>query len=223
ILYLKDVIKRVYDSPDTQTTERVNSMMRRPVLCPDSKPVDALLKEMQLKRVHLVIVVDEFGGTAGMATIEDILEEIVGEITDEYDEENTDVTELAEGRFRVSPRLPLDELGELFGVELDDEDVETVGGVMAKLLNKIPIAGSTVSLAGIELVAERPSGRRNKVGTVLATWIGDHDHDHDGATDARSIEAATQITRRAEEDRKRDDGERASQAGTDDKAGRKAS
>ena len=88
VLYLKDVIKRVYDAPDSQTTERVESMMRKPSWCPDSKPVDQLLKEMQAKRVHLVVVVDEFGGTAGMVTIEDILEEIVGEITDEYDEEN---------------------------------------------------------------------------------------------------------------------------------------
>jgi magnesium and cobalt exporter, CNNM family len=220
VLYLKDVIKRVYDSPDTQTTERVNSMMRQPVWCPDSKPVDALLKEMQLERVHLVIVVDEFGGTAGMATIEDILEEIVGEITDEYDEENTDVTELAAGRYRVSTRLGVDELGELFGVELDDEEVETVGGLMAKLLNKIPIAGSTVTQDGIELVAERPSGRRNKIGTVLATWVGELDQD--AVTDDRSIEAATQITRRVDEERRRDDGKQRTTA-TEDKAGRKAS
>ena len=137
VLYLKDVIKRVYDKPDAQTTERVGSLMRKPVWCPDSKPVDELLKEMQLLRVHLVIVVDEFGGTAGMATIEDILEEIVGEITDEYDEENTNITPLGDGRFRVSSRLPIDELGELFGLKLDDEDVETVGGLMAKQLNRV--------------------------------------------------------------------------------------
>jgi len=214
VLYLKDVIKRVYDSPDTQTTERVNSMMRQPVWCPDSKPVDALLKEMQLERVHLVIVVDEFGGTAGMATIEDILEEIVGEITDEYDEENTDITKLADGRYRVSSRLPLDELGDLFGSELDDEDVETVGGLMAKLLNKIPIAGSAVSYQGIELVAERPSGRRNKIGTVLATWVGELDQD--APTDSRSVEAATRIALALGED--------VSRHKTDDeKAGKKAS
>ncbi len=103
VLYLKDVIKRIYDLPAAQSTERVASVVRRPVWCPDSKPVDELLQEMQLRRVHLVIVVDEFGGTAGIVTIEDILEEIVGEITDEYDEENTDITELGEGRFRVSP------------------------------------------------------------------------------------------------------------------------
>ena len=228
VLYLKDVIKRVYDSPETQTTERVTSLMRPPVLCPDSKPVDELLREMQLERVHLVIVVDEFGGTAGMATIEDILEEIVGEITDEYDEENTDVTELSTGRYRVSSRLALDELGDLFGEELDDEDVETVGGLMAKLLNKIPIAGSSVTWEGIELVAERPSGRRNKIGTVLATWVGDHDQDT--PTDARSVEAATQITRvLADDDRSRpreDEGDergRTRKSGREEKAGKRAS
>jgi len=97
-----------------------------------------------------VIVVDEFGGTAGMATIEDILEEIVGEITDEYDQENTDITELGEDRYRVSSRLPVDELGELYGLQLEDEDVETVGGLMAKVLNKVPIAGAVVNYGGLE-------------------------------------------------------------------------
>ncbi|MBA8795828.1 CBS domain containing-hemolysin-like protein [Friedmanniella endophytica] len=171
ILYLKDAIKRVYDNPRAESTERVSSMMRAPEWCPDSKPVDQLLREMQLKRIHLVIVVDEFGGTAGMATIEDILEEIVGEITDEYDEENTDITELGEHRFRISSRLGVDELGELFGLELDDEDVETVGGLMAKQLNKVPIAGSVVKYHGLELVAERSTGRRNRIGTVVVSRI----------------------------------------------------
>jgi CBS domain containing-hemolysin-like protein len=185
VLYLKDVIKRVYDSPDSQTTERVESMMRKPSWCPDSKPVDQLLKEMQAKRVHLVVVIDEFGGTAGMVTIEDILEEIVGEITDEYDEENTDVSRLADGRYRVSSRLPIDDLGDLFGLELDDDDVETVGGLMAKLLNKVPIAGSVVSYGGLDLVAERAIGRRNKVGSVIVTRTDD--------TDDAGVDAATRL------------------------------
>ena len=188
VLYLKDVIRRIYDKPDAQSTERVGSMMRKPVFCPDSKPVDELLQEMQAKRVHLVIVVDEFGGTAGMVTIEDILEEIVGEITDEYDEENTDITQLGAERYRVSSRLPVDELGELFGLELTDEDVETVGGLMAKQLNKVPIAGSVVKYDGLELVAERSAGRRNKIGTVIATKISSAESE----ADARA-EAATQI------------------------------
>ena len=184
VLYLKDVIRRIYDKPDAQSTERVGSMMRKPVFCPDSKPVDELLQEMQAKRVHLVIVVDEFGGTAGMVTIEDILEEIVGEITDEYDEENTDIIQLGEGRYRVSSRLPVDELGELFGLKLDDEDVETVGGLMAKQLNKVPIAGSVVKYDGLELVAERSAGRRNKIGTVIVTKISSAESEADARADA---------------------------------------
>jgi CBS domain containing-hemolysin-like protein len=182
------VIKRVYDKPDAQSTERVGSMMRKPIFCPDSKPIDELLREMQVKRVHLVIVVDEFGGTAGMATIEDVLEEIVGEITDEYDEENTDITALGDDRYRVSSRLPVDELGDLFGLKLDDEDVETVGGLMAKHLNKVPIAGSVVVYDGLELVAERATGRRNRIGTVVVTRLGAKDADEETRTDA-----ATQV------------------------------
>jgi CBS domain containing-hemolysin-like protein len=197
VLYLKDVIKRVFDSPRAETSERVGSMMREPVFRPDSKPVDELLREMQLKRVHLVIVVDEFGGTAGMATIEDILEEIVGEITDEYDEENTDVTELAEGRYRVSSRLPLDELGELFGLKLEDEDVETVGGLMGKVLNKVPIAGSVVRYGGLELLAERSTGRRNRIGTVVVTALQDENDEgqspEQDAADDLGAEAATRL------------------------------
>ncbi|HTF39610.1 MAG TPA: hemolysin family protein [Propionibacteriaceae bacterium] len=188
VLYLKDVIRRIYDKPDAQSAERVGPMMRRPLFCPDSKPVDELLQEMQAKRVHLVMVVDEFGGTAGMVTIEDILEEIVGEITDEYDEENTNITQLGEGRYRVSSRLPVDELGDLFGLELEDEDVETVGGLMAKHLNKVPIAGSVVKYDGLELVAERSAGRRHKIGTVIVTRISSVESE----ADARA-EAATQI------------------------------
>lgn len=190
VLYLKDVIKRVYDSPDAQTSERVASMMRKPVWVPDSKPIDELLREMQLKRVHLVIAVDEFGGTAGMVSIEDILEEIVGEITDEYDEENTNISDLGGGRYRVSSRLPLDELGDLFGIKLEDEDVETVGGLMAKQLNKVPIAGSVVRINGLQLVAERPIGRRNKIGTVLVSTVSDEEP----GDDTRQFEAATRIT-----------------------------
>jgi len=190
VLYLKDVIKRVYDSPNTQSTERVGPMMRLPVLCPDSKPVDQLLKEMQAKRVHLVIVVDEFGGTAGMATIEDILEEIVGEITDEYDEENTDITPLEDGRYRVSTRLPVDELGDIFGLELDDEDVETVGGLMSKHLNTVPIAGSVVTVEGLRLVAERPTGRRNRIGTVIVNRVEAQAEDAD---EDRQTSAATRL------------------------------
>jgi len=183
VLYLKDVIRRSYDNPGAQASEKVESLMRPATFCPDSKPVDALLKEMQLTRSHVVIVVDEFGGTAGLATIEDILEEIVGEIVDEYDEEIPPYVQLADGRFRVSSRLGVDELGDLFGLRVDDDDVDTVLGLMAKLLNKIPIPGSVVEWEGIELVAERASGRRHSVQTVLAGLIA-HAQGSDVAVDA---------------------------------------
>lgn len=178
VLYLKDVMKRVYDNANSQTSEKVSSMMRKPVWCPDSKPVDELLREMQTSRSHLVIVVDEFGGTAGVATIEDILEEIVGEIVDEHDEsERPPFEKLGEGRYRVSSRLPVDELGELFGLELDDEDVDSAGGLMAKELNKVPIPGSVVRVHGLELVAERGSGRRNQIDTLLVTRAPENSDD----------------------------------------------
>ncbi|HEU4945972.1 MAG TPA: hemolysin family protein [Kribbella sp.] len=169
VVYLKDVMRRVYDNAQAESTERVESVMRPCMYIPDSKPVDQLLREMQAARMHVAIVVDEYGGTAGLVTIEDILEEIVGEITDEYDEAPEAVQALADGAYRVSSRYPIDELGELFGVPLDDDDVDTVGGLMAKLLGKVPIPGAEVEIEGLglSLTAERPSGRRNQVGTVL--------------------------------------------------------
>jgi CBS domain containing-hemolysin-like protein len=173
VLYLKDVMRRLYDNPKAETSEKVASLMRPPTFCPDSKPVDELLHEMQLNRSHVVIVIDEFGGTAGLATIEDVLEEIVGEIVDEYDDEVAPVTQLAEGRFRVSARLGVEDLGELFGLKVDDDDVDTVLGLMAKELDKVPIPGSVVTWNGIELTAERGESRRHTIQTVLASQASD--------------------------------------------------
>ena len=167
ILYVKDVMRRTYDNPRSDAQERVESLMRPPIFCPDSKPVDDLLREMQRTHSHVVIVVDEFGGTAGLATIEDILEEIVGEIVDEFDSEIAPWVDLGDGRFRVSSRLQVDELGDLFGMEVDDEDVDTVLGLMAKQLNKVPIPGSVIVWEGLEFQAERASGRRHSIQTVI--------------------------------------------------------
>jgi CBS domain containing-hemolysin-like protein len=173
ILYLKDAIQRLYDDPSTQTSLLVDTLMRPPIFCPDSKPVDELLREMQLTRSHVVIVIDEFGGTAGLATIEDVLEEIVGEIVDEYDDEVAPITELGPDRFRVSSRLGVEDLGELFGLKIDDDDVDTVLGLMAKELNRVPIPGSVVTWQGITLVAERGPDRRHSIQTVLASRVDD--------------------------------------------------
>jgi CBS domain containing-hemolysin-like protein len=141
--------------------------MRPATYVPDSKPVDELLRQMQQQRSHVAIVIDEYGGTAGLATIEDILEEIVGEIADEYDTERAPVEWLAPGTARVTARLPVADLEEQFGITVDAEDVETVGGLLAHELGRVPIAGSSATVADLRLTAENPAGRRNKLGTVL--------------------------------------------------------
>jgi CBS domain containing-hemolysin-like protein len=122
---------------------------------------------MQQQRIHVAIVIDEYGGTAGLVTIEDIIEEIVGEITDEYDTELPPVEWLAPGTARVIARLPVADLEDLFSVTITAEDVETVGGLLAHELGRVPIAGSEVTVAGLHLTAENVAGRRNKLGTVL--------------------------------------------------------
>jgi CBS domain containing-hemolysin-like protein len=171
VAYLKDVTRRVYDNRQSEMTEKVEQVMRPAAYVPDSKPADELLREMQLQRIHLSIVLDEYGGTAGLVTIEDILEEIVGEITDEYDVESRSIERLDDGSVRVSSRLPIHELGEAFDLDLDDEDVDSVGGLLAKYLDKVPIPGSEATVEGLLLLAEGPVGRRNRIPTILVTKV----------------------------------------------------
>jgi CBS domain containing-hemolysin-like protein len=167
IAYLKDVMTRIHEHPEGEKVETVESIMRTATFAPDSKPCDDLLREMQARHVHIAIVIDEYGGTAGLVTIEDILEEIVGEIADEYDRERPPVEWLSDGSARVSARLAVEELEELFGVSIDAEDVETVGGLLGHALGKVPIAGSVATVSGLRLTAENLTGRRNRIGTVL--------------------------------------------------------
>jgi CBS domain containing-hemolysin-like protein len=167
IAYLKDIVAWDHEHPGTADAERVERVMRHASYVPESKPVNELLRQMQAQRIHVAVVRDEYGGTAGLVTIEDILEEIVGEIADEYDDELAPVEWLAPGVARVTARLPVTELEELFGVTVDAEDVETVGGLLGHLLGRVPIAGSEATVAGLHLTAENLAGRRNKLGTVL--------------------------------------------------------
>jgi CBS domain containing-hemolysin-like protein len=171
IAYLKDIVAWSHEYPGTDARERVDKVMRPATYVPDSKPVDELLRQMQAQRIHVAIVIDEYGGTAGLVTIEDILEEIVGEIADEYDNERAPVEWLAPGTARVTARLPVTELEELFDVTVDAEDVETVGGLLAHELGRVPIAGAEATVAGLHLTAENLAGRRNKLGTVLVEQI----------------------------------------------------
>jgi CBS domain containing-hemolysin-like protein len=174
IAYLKDIVAWSHEHPGADAAEKIATVMRPASYVPDSKPVDELLRQMQAQRNHVAVVIDEYGGTAGLATIEDILEEIVGEIADEYDEnEQPPVEWLSGDSARVTARLSVTELGELFGVSLEDEDVETVAGLLARVLGRVPIAGSTGTVHGLRLTAENLAGRRNKIGTVLVERAGE--------------------------------------------------
>jgi CBS domain containing-hemolysin-like protein len=166
VVYLKDLVQRTQDGSVGLTCGEV---MRPATYVPESKHVDELLKEMQAARTHMAIVVDEYGGTAGLITIEDILEEIVGEITDEYDVESPPVQRIDDDQIRVSARLPVEDLGELFHVELDTDEVETVAGLLAQALGRVPIPGASAEVSGLRLQAEGTTGRRNRIDTVLVT------------------------------------------------------
>jgi CBS domain containing-hemolysin-like protein len=177
VVYLKDLARRAQDAERARATP-VAEVMRPAGYVPESKPVDELLREMQARRTHIAIVIDEYGGTAGLVTIEDILEEIVGEITDEYDVERPPIERLDEDTARVSARLSVEDLGELFDVALPDrDDVETVGGLLAESLGRVPIPGAQARVHGLELVAESAGGRRNRIDTVLVRRLAEPEED----------------------------------------------
>ncbi|MGH3524006.1 MAG: hemolysin family protein, partial [Mycobacterium sp.] len=177
VVYLKDLVQQTYYSTNGGRDTTVAQLMRPAVFVPDSKPLDALLREMQRNRNHMALLVDEYGAIAGLVTIEDVLEEIVGEIADEYDEaEIAPVEELGDNRFRVSVRLPIEDVGELYGVEFDDNlDVDTVGGLLALELGRVPLPGAEVVSHGLRLQAEGGPDHRGRlrIGTVLLSRASD--------------------------------------------------
>jgi CBS domain containing-hemolysin-like protein len=167
ILYLRDVARLNYEQPLGHAETSVVELARPALFVPESKKADDMLRQMQLESNHLAMVVDEYGGIAGLVTLEDLIEELVGEISDEYDRALVDVEELADGLYRVNARLAIDELGDLFDLELDDDDVDSVGGLLTKHLGRLPVSGSRVEVAGLALTAERTEGRRKQLRTVL--------------------------------------------------------
>jgi CBS domain containing-hemolysin-like protein len=200
VVYLKDMVARAMTLGPQEGGPVLTELMRAPVFVPESKNVDDLLREMQRDRNHFAVVVDEYGGTAGIVTIEDILEEIVGEITDEYDADTpAPVEPLPDGSFRVSARLPVEDLGELFDVELDDDEVDTVGGLLAQQLGRVPLPGSEASVAGLFLHGEPGVDRRGRprVQTVLVRRLT--------RDELRAEEAERERESREREDQLRDE------------------
>ena len=173
ILYLKDVVRLMHEQPEKAATATAKSIARTAIFVPESKPVDDLLQEMQVTSTHIAMIVDEYGGVAGLATMEDVIEEIVGEIADEYDRDTNALEDLGNGTVRALAVTSLFDLGEHFGLELEDEDVDSVGGFMAKQLGRLPGRGDAVESAGLRFETERFEGRRKRLITVLVTANAD--------------------------------------------------
>lgn len=172
VLFFKDVAARVFRH-DELLDLPVTDVMRDVAYVPDSKPADDLLREMQLARRHFAIVIDEYGGTAGLVTLEDIIEEVVGEIDDEFDRVSPGPEELHDGTVRVPARMAVDDLADYFDVTIEEDDVDTVGGLLAKLVGRVPIPGATADIVGLRLTAERLAGRRHQIASVLVDRVED--------------------------------------------------
>jgi CBS domain containing-hemolysin-like protein len=157
ILYAKDLMRAVRDGRGDQP---VRQLVRQARFVPETKRVAELMPDMQKEKAHMAIVVDEHGGTAGLVTLEDLIEELVGEIVDEYDVEEAPVEPLPDGGVRVNARMPIDELNDLLDAEFPEGDYDTVGGLMQFLLGRVPAEGESVDYDGRRLCAEKVQGRR---------------------------------------------------------------
>lgn len=172
VLYLRDVARRTWKRNEDLDEVTAAALVRPANFMPESKKADAALKEMQARATHLALVVDEYGGIAGLVTLEDLIEELVGEISDEHDRGKPDVEDLGSDRYRVASRLHIEDLGDLFGIDLEDEDVDSVGGLMAKELGRIAVVGDRVVVSGLVLEADRSDAPRGRVTRILA-WADD--------------------------------------------------
>jgi CBS domain containing-hemolysin-like protein len=182
IAYVKDLAKRALDHHEAETTEKVEQHLRPPVFVPENKEAADLLKEMQRDQIHLAIVVDEYGGTAGIITIEDIIEEIVGEIADEYDDGVESFTWLTENKARAKASLHIEDLADALKIKIDEDDyadIDTIGGLMAQKLGRVPIVGSTISLGVWSITSERPVGRRRRISSVIIERVESATEDHE--------------------------------------------
>jgi len=182
IVYVKDLAKRALDHHEAEQSENIEQHMRPATFVPEIKMADELLKEMQRNQIHLAVVVDEYGGTAGIITIEDIIEEIVGEIEDEFDDGEDHFTWLSSKMARANASLHIEDLADELKIEISESDfegIDTIGGLMAQKLGRVPIAGSTISLNGWSITSERPIGRRRRISSVLIERLETEIEDHE--------------------------------------------
>jgi len=167
VIYLRDVASIQHQSPRKMPTTTVATLAKPALFIPESKKADDTLRLLQAEQNHMALVVDEYGGIAGLVTLEDLMEELVGEISDEYDLDEGEITELGEDRYRVATRYSVDDLADLYDIDIDEDDVDTVGGLMAKTLGKLPESGSTAEVYGLVLTAEKTAGRKASVEWIV--------------------------------------------------------
>ncbi|MFJ4175656.1 hemolysin family protein [Microbacterium sp. NPDC089696] len=167
VLYLKDLVQFAYRDENAWRAASIRPISRPATFVPESMRAETLLQQMKRDAVHVCLVIDEHGGISGLVTLEDLIEELVGEIADEYDQVSAEVVELGEGKYRVSSRLSLEDVGDLFGLELEDEDVDSIGGLLGKTLGQVPQPGSTAAVHGLALTGGASRGRGRGIATVF--------------------------------------------------------
>ena len=171
MLYFKDVMRAIHSPWDPGQDRAVTEIMRPAKFFPEFLDASKVMEEMRNSRVHAGILVGEYGGVSGIVTIEDILEEIVGDISDEHDRLAQSAEEISSQEYRVPARMPIDEVGQLFGLDIEDEDVDTIGGLLAKTVGMVPIKGTEAEAHGLHMLAERTSGRRKQVSTLIVKKV----------------------------------------------------
>jgi len=167
VLYLKDLVQFAFRDESAWRTASIRPISRPATFVPESMRAETLLQQMKRDAVHVCLVIDEHGGISGLVTLEDLIEELVGEISDEYDQVSAEVVDLGDGRYRVSARLPLEDVGDLFGLELEDEDVDSIGGLLGKALGQVPQPGAAATVDGVLLTGGASRGRGRGIATVF--------------------------------------------------------
>lgn len=184
IIYLKDLIREIHG---LQQAQALADLARKVRFVPESKSAAELMQELQQESIHLAVVIDEYGGTAGLVTLEDLLEEIVGEIDDEYDRSRAELIENPDGSIFAVAAASIDDVADHFGMHIDEEDVDTVAGLLSKALESVPVLGSTADVHGLRLTVVALAGRRNRIGKIhverLETDASDHIENDEDSSD----------------------------------------
>jgi CBS domain containing-hemolysin-like protein len=189
VLHVRDLFTAVHDRGLADV--KLEEIVRPAYIVPETKDLASLLQEFRRTNNHFAVVVDEYGGTAGLVTIEDIIEEIVGEIADEYDREAPGVEDLGDGTYRVPATMDIDDLADLFDVDIEEEEVDTVGGLIGKSIGRVPIVGSRCEVAGLSLTAERMAGRRHRIASVIVERVAAAHPDGGPAVSDEGLERTT--------------------------------